>query len=362
MTHVNDTGETAKLEGAALLDAVEAQVRRFTVLPSREATWAVVLYAAYTHASGCFQFAPRLVLTSAEKQSGKTRTMEIVTNLACDPLVSANATVAAIFRSLGDPDRPRTLAIDEADTIFGTKVKAEQNEDLRAILNTGFQVGTPVLRTVGPNHTPTEFHVFAPAILAGIGTMPDTVTDRAVNIRLRRRRNSETVEPFRIRKHTPELRLLRIQLAEWIGHHGADLTEMEPISDLEDRPADVWEPLLAVADLAGGQWPIKARQAAIKLTRDAAEADTHHSAGVELLSDAREILSIRRGDYISSADLLQALNGIEDSQWSETGLTGARLAKLLRPYQIYAGKVGSGRLRGYKVAAFQDAERVRWSV
>ncbi|QAY63730.1 hypothetical protein ET495_11270 [Xylanimonas allomyrinae] len=140
-----------RLDGDALLERVFDVIARYTVQPSAHAYVALALYAAYTHAAGVFDYAPRLLLTSAEKRSGKTRTMEVVGNLCHAPLFAANATVAALFRSL---DTPRTVLFDEADTIFGTKIKAEQNEDLRGLINAGFQRGTPVLRTVGPNHTP----------------------------------------------------------------------------------------------------------------------------------------------------------------------------------------------------------------
>jgi len=343
------------LDGSQLLDSCETQLRRFTIQQSNEAYWAIALYVAYTHASQCFQFAPRLIFTSAEKRSGKTRSMEIASALARDPLVAVNATVPAIFRSLGQSERPRTLVLDEVDTIFGTRTKAEQNEDLRGLLNAGFQRGTPVLRTVGPNHEPTEFQTFAPAIMAGIGNMPDTIVDRAVNIRLRRRKNTETVEPYRIRLHEPGLHELRQALTEWIQDNENQLLDVIPENPLQDRAADLWEPLLAVADLAGGQWPIKARQAARKLAGDAAEEDQHQSDGVELLADIRQVLAFQRGDHVQSSVLLSALKGIEDSRWMEDGLSGRRLADLLKPYQVVPVRLSGGKGNGYKVERLQDA-------
>ena len=56
---------------------------------------------------------------------------------------------------------------------------AEQNEDLRALLNAGHQRGRPALRM---RRSRAKYrrssHTFAMAALAGIGGMPDTVTDR----------------------------------------------------------------------------------------------------------------------------------------------------------------------------------------
>lgn len=343
----------AIVDGSALLERVLDVVDKYTVQPSSHAYVALVLYAAYTHAAGAFDYAPRLLLTSAEKRSGKTRTMEVLGHLSHAPLFAANATVPALFRSL---DEPRTVLFDEADTIFGTKIKAEQNEDLRGLINAGFQRGTPVLRTVGPNHTPTEFHTFAPVVMAAIGRLPDTITDRAVNIRLRRRKPSEAVHPFRQSRNLPELHALRDELAAWVGEHREHLRGAHPVSPLEDRAADLWEPLLAVADLAGGGWPDLARAAAVALSQEAARNDADHSDGHELLGDCRDVMNtVLRSDFVPTETLLAALKAIPDSRWMEDGLTPRRLADMLKPYAIEPVRDTSGTKRGYKRIRFDDA-------
>ncbi len=107
--------------------------------------------------------------------------------------------------------------------IFGSKKAAENNEDLRKLLNAGHQRGKPALRCVGPLQIPTQFNVFAMAALAGIGTMPDTITDRAVNIAMRRRAPGEKVSQFRSRRDGPKLAALRDRLAAWAAAHLDDL-------------------------------------------------------------------------------------------------------------------------------------------
>ncbi|MCL1869773.1 MAG: DUF3631 domain-containing protein [Promicromonosporaceae bacterium] len=329
-------------------------IRRYTVQPSEHAYTALALYAAYTHAASAFDFAPRLLLTSPEKRSGKTRTMEVVGHLCHGPLFAANATVPALFRSL---DTPRTVLFDEADTIFGTKVKAEQNEDLRGLINAGFQRGTPVLRTVGPNHVPTEFHVFAPVVMAAIGRLPDTITDRAVNIRLRRRKPTERVSPFRQSRNLDDLLVLRDELGAWIGEHVERLRFAHPETPLEDRAADLWEPLLAVADLAGGAWPRLARDAAVALSREAAKADADHSDGHELLGDCRQVLTstLSGNAFVATETLLVHLKSLPESRWVEDALTGRRLAAMLKPYAIEPTHNTTKTARGYKVPRFTDA-------
>ncbi len=189
--------------GSELLHRVQAVFARYCVLPDRHASVAITLFTAYTHAASAFDFAPRLVLTSPEKRSGKTRCMEIVGHMAHKPMWTANASTAAIYRSL---NAPITLLLDEADTVFGTKTKAEQNEDLRGILNAGFQRGTPVIRYDAARRSVEYLPTFSPVVLAAIGRLPDTITDRAVNIRLRRRKPSETVSPFRLSRDADPLR------------------------------------------------------------------------------------------------------------------------------------------------------------
>ena len=343
----------ASVGGIELLDAVRATLTTYCVLPSAHAYTAVTLFIAYTHAAAAFDFAPRLVLSSPEKRSGKTRCMEIVGHLSHRPLWTANASTAAIYRSL---DSPRTLLLDEADTVFGTRIKAEQNEDLRGLLNAGFQRGTPVIRYDAATRQVAELHTFAPVVLAAIGRLPDTVTDRAVVIGMRRRKPTEMVSPFRVSRDVDPLRALSYDIEVWIESNVDALKQARPDLPVTDRAADLWEPLVAVADLAGGPWPHAARAAAVALTRDAAHADTEHSPAHELLTDIRTVLSTRAGDFIPTAALIGALTGLPDSRWSEEGLSGRRMAMLLKEYGVTVDRAPTrDRDRGYRRAAFTDA-------
>jgi len=336
--------------GGQLLDQVESVFRRYTVQPNDHAYAALAVYTAYTHAADCFDFAPRLLLTSAEKRSGKTRTMEIVGAMAWEPLYDVNATVPALFRSLNEP---RTVLFDEVDTIFGTKVKAEQNEDLRGLINAGFERGSPVLRVVGPTHTPTEFPCFAPMVLCAIGQLPDTIADRAVNIRLRRRKTTETCQPYRKSKDEPALRALGQQINNWITANLDTLKNATTQTPLTDRQADLWEPLLAVADLAGGKWPNLIRTAAVEL---GGEQETDEpSIGLELLGDIRQALKVVQSKgMVETYILIERLKAIPESRWTdaEYGLTPRKLSALLKPYGVRPERTNQA--RGYSVAKLQD--------
>lgn len=343
------------VDGADLLDRIAAAVSRYCILPSPHALTGVVLWVACTHLTDAFEHAPRLVARSAEKRSGKSRLLEVVDALVHDPLRAVNATVSYIFRSLNGDGMPPTLLLDEADTIFGTKVKAEQNEELRGLLNAGFQRGLTFGRTVGPQHTPTEFQTFAMAALAGIGQMPDTIEDRAVVVVMRRRKRTETVEPYRTRKDRPGLVALGDELSEWAASVAEAATGYEP-SDLgvEDRAADVWEPLVTVADMAGGRWPALAREAAAYMVNEA-EADTGEaSLNVRLLSDLRDVFDEQGADFLTSATVCELLHGIEESPWGQFDLNPSRLSRRLREYGISPGRNAAGNARGYRRADLLD--------
>lgn len=350
-----DYGLTAP-GGDVLLDRVAAAVSRYCILPSPHALTGVVLWIVYTHMTDAFEYAPRLVARSAEKRSGKSRLLEVVDALVHAPLRAVNATVSYIFRSLDRDGMPPTLLLDEADTIFGTKVKAEQNEDLRGLLNAGFQRGLTFGRTVGPNHTPTEFATFAPAALAGIGQMPDTIEDRAVVVVMRRRKPSEQVAPYRTRRDRPALEDLADELASWAGTVIDAATGYEPANlGVEDRAADVWEPLVTVADMAGGRWPALAREAAAFMV-SAAESDAEDSSlNIKLLADLRHVFDDQGADFLASAKVCELLRGIDESPWSQFDMNPSKLGHRLREYGIKTGHNPAKTMRGYRRADFLDA-------
>ena len=341
-------------DGGALLDEVLQALRRFVVFPDAHAFFAATLWIAATHGINFWNAAPRLVINSPQKRCGKTRAMDVIAGMSHRPLVTVNATSAAVFRSLNG-ERPPTLCIDEADTVFGTKRAAEQNEDLRALLNAGHQRGRPALRCVGPQQTPMEFPTFAMAALAGIGTMPDTITDRAVNITMRRRMFGEHVSQFRARRDEPVLHGLRERLAAWVQGHAEELTNAEPDMPVEDRAADTWEPLIAIADTAGGRWPELAREACIALVAGAEDSQEDRSIQIRLLTDIRNIFSGEEVEFLSSVQLVQRLKAVTESPWGDWDLTTSKLAHHLAPFGIKPGHNVERTVRGYRLEFFHDA-------
>jgi hypothetical protein len=185
---------------------------------------------------------------------------------------------------------------------------------------------------------------------------------RSVIVRMRRRAPDEMVTPFRYRLATPVGNEIRDRLAAWTASLPANLGSDEwPWPEMPegviDRPADVWEPLLAMANAAGGAWPTIARDACLAITK--ATADTRHiSLGIRLLADLRTIIGNAHAMWTS--DIIDKLHALDEAPWATLrgeGLDARGLASLLGDYDISSTQVwieGTNR-KGYQRADLLDA-------
>jgi len=343
---------------ADVLDEVRDAYTRLVVYPSQEHADAVTLYTAATHAQNVWEHATRLVLKSPVKKCGKTRTLEIMRELAWNKLVAANASVAVIVHSIDEEDPP-TIILDEADAIFSTRrgERSESAEDLRGILNAGHSRGWPYLRWDVKRREREECATFAMAALAAIDDLPDTIEDRAVIIPMRRRAPGEPVQSWRRRRVVPQLRALGDRLHEAVRAHVEELHDAEPDLPVEDRAADCWEPLVAIADAAGGSWPDRARRACLVLGGEVEPDEA--TSGERLLSDLREVWNDE--PHFATAELLRRLHALEESPWGDwygRPLSARDLAKLLRPYRIKSRSVrlpDGSTPKGYSRTDLEDA-------
>ncbi|MEU0315914.1 DUF3631 domain-containing protein [Nocardioides sp. NPDC006273] len=343
--------------GELLLNEVREALARYVILPDEHAATGVVLWIAATHAVPAWAHAARLVIRAPEKRCGKSRLLDLAEAMCHDPLLTVNASPSAVYRSIGMKRKnPPTILLDEADTIFGPK--AGDNEDLRGLLNAGHQRNRPALRYNASTTTVEKIQTFAMAALAGIGAMPDTIEDRAVVIRMRRRAPGETVAPYRTRRDGPALDNLRQRLNQWVRAHLDHLGSAMPDMPVEDRAADTWEPLLAVADLAGGAWPDLARAACTTLT-ETRDANAQLSIQARLLADCRAAFGT--SEMLATTDLLDHLKEDPEAPWAtygNTGLTPVRLGALLRDFDISSTNLRLGKDRqakGYRRTDFTDA-------
>ncbi|MFJ5799254.1 DUF3631 domain-containing protein [Streptomyces decoyicus] len=357
---------TETIDGAALLDEVEAFHRRFNRFPREAAYVAVALWDAHAHLMDAFDNTARLAFLSPEPGSGKSRALEIVEALVPRPLATVNPSANALFRVVTSEEGKPTILFDEIDTIFGPK--ANGDEDVRGFLNSGYRRGASSLRCVGDGskQNAQKFPSFCAVAIAGLGSLPDTILTRSVIIRMRKRAPNETVEPFRQRIHEKEGHALRDRLAAWADQVREEVTDAWPElpEGISDRPADVWEPLLAVAEAAGGTWPERARAACVELVAAAKDGDPA-SLGVQLLTDLRDKV-FQGADRMPTSTILEILLAMEDAPWGDADgrpLTSRRLAKMLGEYVTAANapiksrsiRTSSGVPKGYYAEDLADA-------
>jgi hypothetical protein len=278
---------------------------------------------------------PRIAFLSPEPGSGKSRCLEVSELLVPRPVEAVNVTPAYLFRKVADEDGRPTILFDEVDTVFGPKAK--DNEEIRGLLNAGHRRGAVAGRCVvrGKLVETEEIPAYCAVALAGLGGLPDTILSRSVVVRMRRRAPGEMVEPFRRRINGPEGFELRDRLSTWGERTLAPAVSCYPAipPSINDRDADVWEPLLAVADAAGGDWPQRARVAAVALVADSKRETP--SLGLKLLSDIRQVFG--DGDHVGTEGLLSQLHRLEESPWGDLRgkpLDARGLARRLSPYDI----------------------------
>lgn len=342
-----------------LLRDLEQFLARFVLYPSEHTRTAHVLWIAHTHAMDAWESTPRIAFLSPEPGSGKTRALELSETLVPRPVEAINATPAYLFRKVADPQGLPTILFDEIDTLFGPRAK--ENEEIRGILNAGHRRGAMAGRCVvkGKIVTTEELPAYCAVALAGIGNLPDTIFSRSIIVRMRRRAPSETIEPYRRRTHAPEGHALRERLALWAQRHLAELSAARPQmpEGVADRAADVWESLLAIADVAAGEWPERARVSAVTLVTDAKAASP--SLGIRLLTDLRTVFQ-NRGDSMFTTDILGLLTTLQEAPWADIKgkpLDARRLGSLLRPYEITSTTVREGINvgKGYRRIDLHDA-------
>jgi hypothetical protein len=357
----------AEMPLAEILRSVSEFLFRYIVFPKPAHAVAVSLWVAHTWVMEALDYTPYLLISSPTKRCGKSRVFDCLRLLCKNAWPVVSITEAVLFRKI-ERDSP-TLLLDEVDTVFSANGSDPNKEGLRALLNAGFERRARVARCMGPQHILMEFPVFCPKAFAGIGKLPDTVADRSIPILLSRRAPGEHIEKFRAR----DAELIAKPITDSLETWGSNLNTVQQLhaarpklpDALGDRAADICEPLLAIADMAGGVWPAMARAALVELC---AESNSNEGIGIRLLAAIREIFEARAADRISTEDLLDELTKREDGEpwgaWEKdikagnTRGPGGKLARYLMPFDIVSGTIrqpDGSTPRGYKLASFGDA-------
>lgn len=350
------------------LEQVEGFLRRFVVLPDHAVT-IVTLWIVHVYAFAAFEFSPYLAVTSATKRSGKSRLLEVLALIlgTTRAVFTANISSASLFRLI-HANPGVAVMFDEVD-----RIPKERAEELWGLINSGWRLGGQVHRQSGPKmETLTAFSTFSPKVLSGIGRpLPDTVEDRSLKVRMERRLPSEKVERLRLRKADTEAAEIRAVLEDWASEITVKLlAAAEPVlpaSIQNDRLLDVAEPLVAIADLAGGAWPARIRAAILDQEATAQQVE-EDELGLLALAHVFEAFSVKTVDRLFTDDLLGYLITNDGGPWAEwwgdavergkTVAPARRLRKLLdrfencRPVSLRVGDITK---KGYHLAPIQEA-------
>ena len=343
-----------------LLQELSHAFKRFAILPEH-ADAVLALWVIFTWLIDNVGVSPILAISSPEKRCGKTTVMSILGNLVCKPILASNISAAALFRTI-ELWKP-TIIIDEADTFI------RDSDELRGIINSGHTRPTAyVIRTTGDDHTPKRFSTWGAKAIAIIGSLPDTLHDRSIVIQLRRKLINEKTEKLR-HANLSFFNDLQRKLLRFSHDHGRTIEKSfiqfpENIR-ISDRALDNWEPLLAIAKLAGTTWTEKVYKAAVSLSENDKEA---LPIGTELLKDIEKIFQQgTQGKFlikIHTVDLIHYLCEDEESPWSvynfrglDKKITPRQLSKLLSPYQIRTKnmEIGGVQRKGFDRHQFEEA-------
>lgn len=348
------------MSGDVLLNEVEQWLRKFVSYPSESSVVAHALWIAHAHLVDAFDNTPRLAFLSPEPGSGKSRALEVTEPLVPRPVISVNASAAYVFRKISDDSGLPTLLMDEIDSIFGNR-PSEASEELRGLLNSGYRRGATAGRAAirGKEIVTEDWPSFCPVAMAGLNALPDTLMTRSVVVRMQRRRPEDQVSSYRRRVYREAAASLYADLATWADTVRPSLLDAWPdLPDgIEDRDADVWEPLIAVADAAGGDWPERARAAAVEMVNEAKAKPA--TLGIRLLTDVRHVFGTE--PRLSTHELLDRLHALETAPWSSIRgqpIDARFLATQLSKYGIPTNRtirVQGQVLKGYQAADLLDA-------
>jgi 5S rRNA maturation endonuclease (ribonuclease M5) len=338
---------------AELLDEIRGFIVRFVVLPSDAAADLLALWVLHTHALEAAWATPYLRIVSATPDSGKTLLLEILATLCRRGWHAVNPSAAVLYRRV-DRDTP-TLLLDEMDNF-----PLDDRRDAVAILNTGYKRGTTVDRCK-ENGDLQSFASYCPKAYAGLDvrSIVPALLSRSITIRMERKVSSEKVDMWIAPLVEPEATVLRERCEAWAAQHVGALADHRPdLLGLINRAAEVWWPLLSIAEVGGDEWHARAKAAVKELASGGDETDEKPDQ-VLLLADIRDAFGAER--TISTDSLLAYLNGLDESPWGarrrSEGLDARGLAKMLRPFKVQpkAVRVADKTPRGYHVDQFGDA-------
>ena len=339
--------EDIQVIGQYLMAEARTFLSRFAVLPSDAVLDMAVLWATHTWIYRAWDYTPRLDITSVQPGSGKTQVMRLLGLLCARPVQMAQITGPAVWHLIAERE-PSPIMLDEADAIFG---RGGQRADLlRSILNAGYASDGNIQRVVSGHLA--DFPVFAPAMFAGLGDLPETLKDRSIVVKMERRKSGQKMERYTAKLHQDIGRKTGKLIGSWAEHIQATASTViweDPPAGMPDRQVDIWEPLVGIADCLGGDWPVRVREAARIIATGSAPSGALPPS-LALLSGIRDVWP-EGADKMPTADLLRGLAAHPLGEWDWPAARAAKeLAARLRDQGVtpVPVRLGDKVLQGYR--------------
>jgi hypothetical protein len=343
------------VDGTELLNELRQYFNRHAVTP-KHADIVLALWVLHTWFFERFDITPYLAITSPTRRCGKSLVLTILQWLCCRAKKNDSMSKAAIYRSV-EAERP-TLVLDETSWVVDLK------DERQGILCGGFERNgfVEVCEGESANITVRRYSTYCPKAFGIIGKLTPTLMDRSIEIAMQRKTRLDKVERLGRRDNADYARL-RQQCLRWASDNREALATITPQAPegLNDRALDIWEPLLAIAEHAGGEWRKLACDAAVTLSGGESAAEER---SVELLHDIKTEFDRTGTATLTTKTLVAALCVDEERPWATWNkgkpISDRQLAKLLKPFVIISENVPTSEPRkpqakGYCRAHFNDA-------
>ncbi len=347
------------------LDTVRAAIEPYLVATPEQLDL-VTLWAAHTHVYDAFHASPRLSIRSMAPRCGKSTLLAIVKCLSARGEHIGHTTGPSLY-TLIDQEHP-TVIMDEADQVWGKSGFSKAMKVVQAVMNDGYtRDGTARVTRGGES---VKLSTFGPAAFGGIGRLPEAMSSRSLPVMLT---SGTPAEVFDSALEGAELTMLSQDLNLWLRQEDVmrQLKAASPRPEVagigDPRTRQIMAPLIAIADIAGGDWP----ERAVKAARFAFLGLTD----TPLLS--RPQMALRDAmDYwpadtavLSGTEIMSALVCMPESTWGSVFTLGTRsgerfLATLLRTVGVEAGNhsAGGAQTWGYSREALCDAVKLHLDV
>lgn len=348
------------VKGTEMLRKIETLFTRYAVLPREGISLVLASWALSTWTLDAFDTHPLLAITSPEKRCGKSRLLELLYLVCCEPIPAANMSTAALYRMVSDSYC--TLLVDEAQNL---RRRDDRSAALMEILCASYRRHlAQVIRMGGPQMNQViKFKAFGPKVFALIGKLSDTLADRSIEVRMRRRAPDEQIRHFHFEHSRVNTDKLRKQIRRWsmdsLEKVRESYRQIDRPAGLEDRDAELWAPLFAIVTVADPARLLELEEMAKGLA--AIKANEDSSLGIRLLRDIWGVFKVCGARFVSTKELVEELVKLEDAPWSDLrngkALSPTGLARFLKAFGIAPSRVRQGKAipRGYSKSDFFDA-------